>query len=65
MCVFLFWRGGGGGGMLLLTEKHPREDATFRRIFKEAKLKLVQVELQKGFQSSGLLPVRMYALKPE
>lgn len=42
-----------------------REDATFRRIFKEAKLKLVQVELQKGFQSSGLLPVRMYALKPE
>lgn len=51
--------------MLLLTEEHPREDATFRRIFKEAKLKLVQVELQKGFQSSGLLPVRMYALKPE
>ncbi|KAK0739431.1 alpha-N-methyltransferase NTM1 [Apiosordaria backusii] len=42
-----------------------RKDATFRRIFKEAKLKLVQVELQKGFQSSGLLPVRMYALKPE
>ncbi|KAK4174402.1 alpha-N-methyltransferase NTM1 [Triangularia setosa] len=42
-----------------------REDTTFRRIFKEANLKLVQVELQKGFQSSGLLPVRMYALKPE
>ncbi|KAK3996631.1 alpha-N-methyltransferase NTM1 [Cladorrhinum sp. PSN332] len=42
-----------------------RADASFRRIFKEAGLRLLQVELQKGFQADGLLPVRMYALKPE
>ncbi|KAL2132110.1 hypothetical protein VTI74DRAFT_4199 [Chaetomium olivicolor] len=43
-----------------------REDGSLRRIFGEAGLRLVQVELQKGFQTSGmsLLPVRMYALKP-
>ncbi|KAK4235908.1 alpha-N-methyltransferase NTM1 [Achaetomium macrosporum] len=44
-----------------------REDGTFRRIFTEAGLRLVQVELQKGLQGRGvpaLLPVRMYALKP-
>ncbi len=43
-----------------------REDGNFRRIFGEAGLRLIQVELQKGFQTGGvaLLPVRMYALKP-
>ncbi|KAL2197671.1 alpha-N-methyltransferase NTM1 [Corynascus similis CBS 632.67] len=43
-----------------------RDDGTFRRIFTEAGLRLVQTELQKGLNVSGasLLPVRMYALKP-
>ncbi|KAK4224274.1 alpha-N-methyltransferase NTM1 [Podospora fimiseda] len=42
-----------------------RADASLRRIFKEAGLKLLRAELQSGFQAEGLLPVRMYALKPE
>ncbi|KAK4039795.1 alpha-N-methyltransferase NTM1 [Parachaetomium inaequale] len=43
-----------------------RDDGTFRRIFADAGLRLVQAELQKGFQVPGasLLPVRMYALRP-
>ncbi|KAK3901432.1 S-adenosylmethionine-dependent methyltransferase [Staphylotrichum tortipilum] len=43
-----------------------REDGSFRRIFEEAGLRLVQSERQKGFQTAKLqlLPVRMYALKP-
>ena len=43
-----------------------REDDTFRRIFRKAGLRLIQVELQKGLQVGGrsLLPVSMYALKP-
>ncbi|KAK4157189.1 alpha-N-methyltransferase NTM1 [Chaetomidium leptoderma] len=40
-----------------------RQDDTLRHIFRDAGLRLVQVELQKGFQAD-LLPVRMYALKP-
>ncbi|KAK0727735.1 S-adenosylmethionine-dependent methyltransferase-like protein [Lasiosphaeria miniovina] len=45
-----------------------REDGSFRNIFKQAGLKLLRVELQKGFPRGGagsLLPVRMYALRPE
>jgi protein N-terminal methyltransferase len=44
-----------------------REDGTFRRIFTEAGLRLVRVELQRGLEVRGmpaLLPVRMYALRP-
>ncbi|KAL2262515.1 hypothetical protein VTK26DRAFT_1095 [Humicola hyalothermophila] len=41
-----------------------REDRSFRRIFDQAGLRLVRVELQRGFEAMGLLPVRMYALKP-
>ncbi|KAL2020574.1 hypothetical protein VTK56DRAFT_8162 [Thermocarpiscus australiensis] len=42
-----------------------RDDGTFRRLFGQAGLRLVQVELQKGFRTNeSLLPVRMYALKP-
>lgn len=43
-----------------------REDGSYRRIFGQAGLRLVQAELRKGFQTGGLslLPVRMYALKP-
>ncbi|GAB1314586.1 Alpha N-terminal protein methyltransferase 1 [Madurella fahalii] len=41
-----------------------RNDQTFRRLFSEAGLRLIQIELQKGFHNIGLLPVRMYALKP-
>ncbi|KAL2172497.1 hypothetical protein VTG60DRAFT_5251 [Thermothelomyces hinnuleus] len=43
-----------------------RDDGTFRRIFTEAGLQLIQTELQKGLNVAGasLLPVRMYALKP-
>lgn len=42
-------------------------DITFRRLFERANLRLVQTELQRGLnQAAGgsLLPVRMYALKP-
>ncbi|KAJ4306621.1 hypothetical protein N0V88_001426 [Collariella sp. IMI 366227] len=43
-----------------------REDGNLRRIFSEAGMRLIQVELQKGFQTGrmNLLPIRMYALKP-
>lgn len=41
-----------------------RSDAKFRKLFKEAGLKIVAEELQKGFPRE-LFPVRMYALKPE
>ncbi|KAH6850708.1 alpha-N-methyltransferase NTM1 [Chaetomium sp. MPI-CAGE-AT-0009] len=43
-----------------------RDDGTFRRCFNAAGLRLVQAELQKGLQRTGvsLLPVRMYALRP-
>ena len=39
-----------------------RSDASYRRYFQEAGLKLVKSELQKGFEK-GLLPVRFYALR--
>lgn len=41
-----------------------RSDATFRRCFHEAGLRVVRSELQKGFEK-GLLPVRFYALRVE
>ncbi|KAJ4357527.1 uncharacterized protein N0V89_002103 [Didymosphaeria variabile] len=41
-----------------------RSDEKFRRLFKEAGLKIVATELQKGFPKE-LFPVRIYALKPE
>ncbi|KAK4105135.1 hypothetical protein N658DRAFT_418436 [Parathielavia hyrcaniae] len=43
-----------------------RVDHSLRRIFEEAGLRLLQVQLQRGLNVSGvsLLPVRMYALKP-
>jgi protein N-terminal methyltransferase len=49
-----------------VSNQAPRNDGTFRRIFADAGLSLVQAELQKGFQVAGasLLPVRMYALRP-
>lgn len=41
-----------------------RSDDKFRKLFKEAGLKLVATEVQKGFPKE-LFPVRIYALKPE
>lgn len=41
-----------------------RSDAKFRKIFKDAKLKIVMTEVQKGFPQD-LYPVRTYALQPE
>ncbi|ORY19693.1 alpha-N-methyltransferase NTM1 [Clohesyomyces aquaticus] len=41
-----------------------RTDTKFRKLFKEAGLKLVAEQVQKGFPSE-LFPVRMYALKSE
>lgn len=41
-----------------------RTDETFRRIFKEAGLRLIMTALQKGMPKH-IYPVRMYALKPE
>lgn len=41
-----------------------RSDEKFRQLFKEAGLKIVATELQKGFPKE-LFPVRIYALKPE
>jgi protein N-terminal methyltransferase len=41
-----------------------RSDEKFRQLFKEAGLKVVATELQKGFPKE-LYPVRIYALKPE
>ncbi|KAK4185175.1 hypothetical protein QBC35DRAFT_454532 [Podospora australis] len=54
----------GGDDFDALDSSVTREDISFRNLFKEAGLRLVQVELQKGFQNTGLLPVRMYALRP-
>ncbi|KAL8794375.1 MAG: hypothetical protein Q9195_003073 [Heterodermia aff. obscurata] len=39
-----------------------RSDASYRKCFQEAGLKVVKSELQKGFER-GLLPVRFYALR--
>lgn len=39
-----------------------RTDQKFRKIFKEADMRLVKTELQRGFPK-GLYPVRFYALK--
>ena len=39
-----------------------RTDQKFRHLFKEAELRLVKTELQRGFPK-GLYPVRFYALK--
>jgi len=41
-----------------------RSDDKFRRIFKEAGLRIVDTKLQSGFPKD-LFPVRMYALRPE
>lgn len=41
-----------------------RSDEKFRQLFREAGLKIVATELQKGFPKE-LFPVRIYALKPE
>lgn len=41
-----------------------RSDEKFRKLFKDAKLKLVATELQRGMPKE-LYPVRIYALKPE
>ncbi|KAF2007528.1 hypothetical protein P154DRAFT_378910, partial [Amniculicola lignicola CBS 123094] len=41
-----------------------RSDAKFRGLFKEAGLKVVAEEVQRGFPKE-LYPVRMYALRPE
>ncbi|KAF2786178.1 hypothetical protein K505DRAFT_318845 [Melanomma pulvis-pyrius CBS 109.77] len=41
-----------------------RSDDKFRRLFKEAGLKIVDTKLQSGFPKD-LFPVRMYALRPE
>lgn len=41
-----------------------RTDETFRRIFKEAGLRLIMTAVQKGMPKD-LYPVRMYALKPD
>lgn len=40
-----------------------RTDDKFRQLFKEADLRLLKTELQRGFPK-GLYPVRFYALKP-
>lgn len=41
-----------------------RTDESFRRIFKEAGLRLVMAAVQKGMPKQ-VYPVRMYALKPQ
>ncbi|KAF1958705.1 hypothetical protein CC80DRAFT_17687 [Byssothecium circinans] len=41
-----------------------RSDGKFRELFKQAGLKVVATEVQKGFPK-GLFPVRIYALRPE
>ncbi|KAF2132397.1 hypothetical protein P153DRAFT_285042 [Dothidotthia symphoricarpi CBS 119687] len=41
-----------------------RSDETFRSLFKEARLKIVATELQRGMPKE-LYPVRIYALRPE
>ena len=40
-----------------------RTDQKFRQLFKEADMRLVKTEVQRGFPK-GLYPVRFYALKP-
>ncbi|KAH7121903.1 alpha-N-methyltransferase NTM1 [Dactylonectria estremocensis] len=45
-----------------------REDEKFRQLFQQAGLQLIKTELQHGFpvvRNQQLLPLRMYALKPE
>lgn len=44
-----------------------RCDGTFRRLFKEARWRVERTEVQRGFEgvAKGLLPVRIYALRPE
>ena len=39
-----------------------RTDEKFRQLFKDADVRLIKTEIQKGF-TKGLLPVRMYALR--
>ncbi|KAL7271007.1 hypothetical protein RUND412_006264 [Rhizina undulata] len=42
-----------------------RSDTKFRALFKEANLKIIRTELQKGLPSHlGLYPIRIYALRP-
>ncbi|CAD6587585.1 MAG: Alpha N-terminal protein methyltransferase 1 [Alectoria sarmentosa] len=40
-----------------------RTDQKFRQLFKEADMRLIKTEVQRGFPK-GLFPVRFYALKP-
>ena len=40
-----------------------RTDQKFRQLFKEADMRLIKTEVQRGFPK-GLYPVRFYALKP-
>ena len=40
-----------------------RTDQKYRQLFKEADMRLIKTELQRGFPK-GLYPVRLYALKP-
>ena len=40
-----------------------RTDQKFRRLFKEADMRLIKTDVQRGFPK-GLYPVRFYALKP-
>lgn len=61
-------KGNGGREMVDVYDKLDssvtRSDATFRRCFRKAGLRVVSSELQRGFEK-GLLPVRFYALRVE
>lgn len=54
--------------MRFLADRVNRDDVKFRDIFKEAGLRLVRTDLQRGIPqnaSKKLLPIRMYALKAD
>ena len=45
-----------------------REDTKFQSLFKKAGLKIVRAEIQRGIPATysvQLLPIKMYALKPD
>jgi protein N-terminal methyltransferase len=53
------------GGCLLTSD---REDEKFQQLFKKAGLKLLKSDMQRGFpgvKNRQLLPLKMYALRPE
>lgn len=53
------------GGCLLTSD---REDEKFQQLFKKAGLKLLKSDIQRGFpvvKNRQLLPLKMYALRPE